>query len=103
MGIYLYSPWSEDDRQSYERFNLTSQIRRAVDSISLNIAEESTSQSNAEFKKFLGYSLRSTVEVVSAMFIAKRRKYVTDQNFNLIYSSCEELVKMIQGLKKSLN
>lgn len=103
MGIYLYSPWSEDDRQSDERFNLTSQIRRAVDSISLNIAEESTSQSNAEFKKLLGYSLRSTVEVVSAMYIAKRGKYVTGQNFNLIYSSCEELVKMIQGLKKSLN
>jgi four helix bundle protein len=47
-----------------ERFNLISQIRRAADSIVLNIAEGSTSQINAEFSRFLGYSIRSIVEVV---------------------------------------
>ena len=39
-----------------ELYSLTSQITRASDSISLNIAEGSTGMSNPEFKKFLGYS-----------------------------------------------
>ena len=48
-----------------EIYVLTSQIKRAADSVSLNIAEGSTGQSNAEFKKFLGYALRSDIEVNS--------------------------------------
>ena len=36
-----------------EMYNLSSQIRRAVDSIALNIAEGSILQSNKEFSKFL--------------------------------------------------
>ncbi|MDO8929687.1 MAG: four helix bundle protein [Bacteroidota bacterium] len=42
-----------------EIYNLSSQIRRAVDSIALNISEGSIGQTNPEFKKFIGYSIRS--------------------------------------------
>jgi four helix bundle protein len=35
-----------------ELFILSAQIKRAADSVSLNIAEGSTGQSNAEFRKF---------------------------------------------------
>lgn len=85
-----------------ERYNLISQIRRAADSVALNIAEGSTSQSNAEFNRFLGYSLRSVVEVVCALFIAKRRNYIDAGQFEELYSFCEELSIMIQSLRKSL-
>src|SRR5688572_25047523 len=57
-----------------ELFILTAQIKPATDSISLNIAEGSTGLSTPEFKRFLGHALRSAIEVVGCLFLAKRRK-----------------------------
>ncbi|MDB5087761.1 MAG: four helix bundle protein [Mucilaginibacter sp.] len=84
-----------------ELFILVSQIKRASDSVVLNIAEGSTGQSKAVFKLFLGYSLRSAIEVVSCLFIAKRRNYMNDDLFNELYAEYEVLVKMITALKNS--
>ncbi|XHR92041.1 four helix bundle protein [Mucilaginibacter sp. UC70_90] len=81
---------------------LTSQIKRAADSVVLNIAEGSTGQSKAVFKVFLGYSLRSAIEVVSCLFIARRRNYITEENFKDLYTDYEVLVKMITALKNSI-
>ena len=84
-----------------ELFILVSQIKRAADSVVLNIAEGSTGQSKAVFKLFLGYSLRSAIEVVSRLFIAKRRNYMNDDLFNELYTEYKVLVKMITALKNS--
>lgn len=85
-----------------EVYVLTSQIKRAADSVVLNIAEGSTGQTRAVFKVFLGYALRSAIEVVSALFIAKNRKYIDDDNFTLLYTEYEIIVKMITALRNSL-
>jgi len=85
-----------------ELFVLTSQIKRAADSVSLNIAEGSTGQSNPEFSKFLGYALRSNVEVVGCLHLAKSRDIINQDDFSKIYSHCEEILVMINGLKNSL-
>ncbi|RWU06495.1 four helix bundle protein [Pedobacter chitinilyticus] len=85
-----------------EIYILNSQIKRAADSISLNIAEGSTGQSNAEFIRFLRYALRSNIEVVGCLHLAKRRKYILEDRFVELYSSCEEVLVMINGLIKSL-
>ncbi|UZD24699.1 four helix bundle protein [Algoriphagus halophytocola] len=79
------------DFPNEERFNLISQMRRAADSVALNIAEGSTSQSNLEYKRFLNYSIRSIVEVVSALFIARRRGYILEEVFQSTYTQSEEL------------
>jgi four helix bundle protein len=85
-----------------ELYVLTSQIRRAADSVSLNIAEGSTGQSDAEFKKFLGYAIRSGIEVVGCIYIAKRRQIITEEDFSNIYKAVDELTKRIQALRKSI-
>ncbi len=86
-----------------ELFILTSQIKRAADSVSLNIADGSTGQSNPEFKRFLGYALRSDIEVVGCLFLAQRRKYVNGEVFLKLYTDCEEILVMINALRSSLN
>lgn len=54
-----------------EQFGLTSQIRRAANSIPLNIAEGAGCGSNPEFQRFLSYALRSDYEVMTALEIAQ--------------------------------
>jgi len=84
-----------------EVYILTSQIKRAADSVVLNIAEGSTGQSKAVFKVFLSYSLRSAVEVVSCLFIARKRNIIDEEQFHSLYQESEALVKMITALKNS--
>ncbi len=85
-----------------ELFILTAQIKRAADSVNLNIAEGSTGQSKAEFKRFLGISLRSAIEVISCLYIGKERNIITQNSFDIFYKEYEELIISIQALRNSL-
>lgn len=85
-----------------EMYVLTSQIKRAADSVSLNIAEGSTGQTNAEFARFLSIALRSDIEVVGCIYIAKRRNFISEEAFTDIYRKCEEILVMINALRKTL-
>lgn len=83
-----------------EKFNLSSQICRAVDSIALNISEGSIGQSNPEQKKFLGYAIRS--EVATCLFKAKRRNYITELNFTKLYKEAHHLMNMMIAFRKNI-
>ncbi len=85
-----------------EVYVLTSQMKRAADSVSLNIAEGSTGQSNAEFVRFLRYALRSDIEVVNCLHLAIRRGYISQETFDKHYMNCEEILAMISALIKTL-
>ncbi|KHJ38901.1 four helix bundle protein [Pedobacter glucosidilyticus] len=85
-----------------EQFVLSPQIRRASDSIVLNIAEGCTGQSNATFKNFLNYSLRSGIEVISCLFLARRRNYIDETLFRSLYIEIEILSKKITALRNTL-
>ena len=86
-----------------ELYILTSQIKRAGDSIALNIAEGSTGQSNADFKRFLTYAIRSGIEVITALYLAKNRKLIVESSFATCYEKTETLIIKIQALKNSIN
>ena len=81
-----------------EIYNLTSQINRAVDSIALNISEGSIEQSNPEFKRFLGYAIRSLAEVVTCLHKAKRRAYISEVDFDKFYQDSYNLMNRLNRI-----
>lgn len=85
-----------------EMFNLVSQIRRASYSIALNVSEGSIAQSNTEFKKFLGYSVRSLAEVVTCLHKAKRRNYIDLAQFEKLYSEAFHIMNMMISFKSKI-
>ncbi len=85
-----------------EIFNLNSQIRRACDSIALNIAEGSILQSKPEFKKFLGYSIRSLSEVITCLHKAKLRSYIKYDVFEKFYADSYYLMNMIISFRNKI-
>ncbi len=85
-----------------ELYGLTGQIRRAVTSISLNIAEGSGSNSEKEFKRFLEIALRSDYEVMTCLEIALRINYCERKDFDRLISESDEIAAMITGFSKSL-
>ncbi len=85
-----------------ELFGLTSQIKRAVLSISSNIAEGSGSSSKKDFAHYLDKAIKSVFETVSQLFFAKELKFIEIKSFNDLYNEAELLVKKIQSLRGSL-
>jgi four helix bundle protein len=86
-----------------EMYILTAQIKRAADSVALNIAEGSTGQTNAEFKQFIGYAIRSAIETVACLYLGRRRRLIKERSFQFLYSETERIVMMLQALRKSLH
>ena len=85
-----------------EIYNLTSQILRASDSIALNISEGAMNQRDPEFRRFLTYSIRSNAEVVTCLHKAKRRKYISSEEFEDHYKKAFNLMNMLIALKNKL-
>lgn len=85
-----------------EEYNLKSQIIRAATSISLNIAEGSTGQSNPEQVKFLGYALRSLLETVACVHLIRQRAFPEIDSPDDIYRMSELLAAKLHSMRKSL-
>jgi four helix bundle protein len=85
-----------------ETFNLTTQFKRAADSVSLNIAEGSIGQSDLEQKKFIGYSIRSVAECVNCLYLAIKRGYIDQDEFDRFYKRAEELMAKTTKFRNSI-
>lgn len=87
-----------------EEYNLKSQIRRAATSIALNIAEGSTSQSDAEQRRFVGIAIRSLVETVACMHLINRQyKPADSQPLREAYRDSERLFAKLQAFQHALS
>jgi four helix bundle protein len=85
-----------------ETWSLKDQLRRAVLSIALNIAEGS-GRTKRDFRNFLRNSRSSCYECVPILEISRRQRHVSDQRYTECRERCAELTKMISGLINSLS
>lgn len=83
-------------------FGFKDQICRAAVSISNNIAEGFDRNSNADFSRFLFFSISSCSEVRSMLYLALRLKYISEIQKSDLVQKSEEVSKIIRGLIKSI-
>ena len=92
-----------DQLPSSEKYNLTSQLRRAATSVALNIAEGSTGQTDAEQARFLGLAIRSLIETVACQHLVSRREYLADREpLRELYRSSEKLVAKLHTMRAAI-
>ena len=85
-----------------EDYGLTSQINRAVNSISLNIAEGSAKKSAKHFDVYLDNAVGSTFEVVAGGFRALDEGYIDQAVLDALYREGETLAKAINSFRRTL-
>ena len=85
-----------------ELFSLTSQFRRAADSIVLNIAEGAGNRSDKEFAKFLDYAIRSGHECVGCLDVALTNEYLSERMHSEMFKDVDEIIAMLIGFQKAL-
>jgi len=83
-----------------EKFGLTQQIRRAVLSVHLNIAEGCSRKSVTERKRFFEIARGSVIEIDTALDIAVELEYINKEDLDI---SGEKLVRCFQMLSKMIN
>lgn len=83
-------------------YGFKDQIQKASVSIMNNIAEGLERKGSKELERFLYISKGSCGEVRSMAFLAIEFKYITQDEFQRVVSSCEEISRMLGGFIKSV-
>lgn len=83
-------------------FGFRDQICRASVSVSNNIAEGFERSSDADFSRFLYFSIGSCSEIKSMLYLAERLNYITTSEKDVLIEQCNETSKIIRGLLKYL-
>ena len=85
-----------------EKYLLTDQIIRAVNSIVLAIAEGADRSTDKDFALFLNRAHTSLSEVVACLDIALREKYITDMIHKEYLLEAENLANQITAFRRTL-
>jgi four helix bundle protein len=98
LAIYQHSKGFPPE----ERFGLVSQLRRAAMSIPTNIAEGSKRKTKTEYARFLNIAEGSVAETQYLLVLSRDLKYLTLSNFELLSAASDEVARMLNGLRISV-
>ena len=95
--IYLLTNLFPSD----EKFGLVSQLRRASVSISSNIAEGTSRNTNKDKTYFTTISYSSTMEVLNQLIISKELKFISEEEYLELRDRIYKISNMLNALKKA--
>jgi four helix bundle protein len=87
-------------------YGLKDQMQRASVSVPSNIAEGFERQSNKELLHFLHIAKGSCGELRTQLYLAKELKYITQEEFNVLFEKAKLISKMLSNFiqaRKSFN
>lgn len=96
--IYLFA----SSLPKQEQFGLASQLRRAITSSILNLAEGAMKKSDAELNRFILISVGSIGEVVAILDLCLDFNYLSPSLHQTYMIKCENIVKQLYGFAKYL-
>ena len=85
-----------------ETFSLTDQLRRALTSVSSNIAEGFSRKTNKDKCHFFYTALGSLTEIQNQILLARDVEYLSNEDFKKIADQTILVSKLINGLIKNL-
>ncbi|MFK5878188.1 MAG: four helix bundle protein [Flavobacteriaceae bacterium] len=86
---------------SDEKFGLVSQLRRASVSISSNIAEGTSRDTNKDKAHFTTISYSSTMEVLNQLIISKELEFISKVEYLKLRERIYKISNMLNALKKA--
>ncbi|OHA70826.1 MAG: hypothetical protein A3D64_02105 [Candidatus Wildermuthbacteria bacterium RIFCSPHIGHO2_02_FULL_49_9] len=85
-----------------ERFSLTDQMRRAAVSITSNIAEGFSRQSQKEKVRFYSMAKASLTELQNQLLIARDIGYLAKEDFTSLANQSVQISKLLSGLIRAI-
>jgi len=85
-----------------EKFGIISQIKRAVISISSNIAEGAGRNSDKDFIRFLDIANGSAFELEAHLYLSFNLGFINENNLEKLLEQISEIEKLIYGFKNKL-
>lgn len=86
-----------------ERYGLVSQMRRAMISVSSNIAEGSSRKTEKDQAYFYTTAYSSLIELLNQIILSLDLEYIDKEHYNDLRKSIELISNQINALRNSLN
>ena len=85
-----------------ERFGITNQIRRASTSITANIAEGVSRNTNKDKSKFINIAYSTSIEVINFLILSWDLDFISEEKYIELREKTELITNQLNSFYKSL-
>ncbi len=87
-------------KDSKQEFVISKQVLRSGTSIGANVKEAVRGQSRPDFLAKMNIALKEASETEYWLELLHETEYISDSNFQSIYTDCQELLRILMSITK---